>query len=221
MSDAPPIVLPFFRASVVLREADRQVWDANVADDAFLDVVRQTPVPFRHNLRRLLVASTLAHEEGADLVFAEGWNSNRLDASAASVCGAEVFTRMLQVLQDRAYTSFSGTVHRLDASCCTWQEIRVVHEAFPDRRILGVTSSPCPSAARARRYLRIITAHAEVHSNTSMDDRASALFSACDTPAEGFTEAINWGVHTASECLRFFWRSDRPLEMRLAQAMRR
>lgn len=221
MSDKVPVVLPFFRASVVLPALPNSPWDQTLDDNTFLEVVRTCPAPFKHNLQRVLVASHIAHELNADIVLAEGWHSNRIQPEDDLICGAETGARMLQLLQDRNLTKFAGNVHRLDASYCTWQEIQAVHNAFPGQRIIGVTSSPCPSATRAQRYLRIQTNTTDVRTTCPLDGRAKALFLATETPTGIYTETMNWMVHAASEIVRFFWRTDRPIEMRLAQAIRR
>jgi hypothetical protein len=218
-----PVVLPFFRASVQLEVRDRALFNYAMSDDEFLTTLKRSPITFRHNLQRLLVASIVAQEHQADLVLMEGWKSNHLKPNGNPYTGSAIASVMLRLLQRRSLTAFAGTVHRRNISCCTWQEILAVQKEFPGRPIFGVSSSPCPSAKRAGRYLRLIVGEPSRMQRKlpTMTPKQQAVYDCCTPGGVGFIpEAINWGVHGISELHRFITRTTIPLEMRLAIKLR-
>ena len=218
---AARIVLPFFRASVRLQEEQAPLFEPALPHQEFLTHLRGAPLPFRHNIQRVLVACETALHEQASIALAEGWLSNRMEAEGDLCTGAEVSERMIQLLQSRGLTDFTGEIHRLDESCCTWQEVQTVHRAFPQAHVIGVSSSPNPSATRARRVLKKVRGpSADVRSTCHLGTAQQEVFDACAVSSGWITETINWMVHGLSEIERELLKPEVPLEMRLAMRLR-
>lgn len=233
---AMSIVAPFFRASVAMGPEQRRLCHRSLPPSAFEAGLREAPEILRQNLRRLFGAALLAEALGAPLVSVEGWRSNAIHRSAAGpvrfVTGSWWFELWRRVLARRGLVGGAAFIRR-DVSRCTWEEARGLVSfagSLPGRHsVIGVSDSPCPSAARAARYLR---AGDEVMTPSAAINRAAPLLAPSqqafwnairprsrEARLARLIEAPNWIVHGVSQVGRLVI-ADPPLEARLARALR-
>src|SRR5207247_2127456 len=146
-----------------------------------------------------------------------------------------LFAVALRALQRRGLIGRALPRIRCDISRCTWEEARgllQIVDSVPGRpQIVGVSDAPCPSAARASRYVRrpvgdVVIAPEQALARVSRDlsPEQRAFWNAVQpTPRErnraALVEAPNWVVHALSEATRVVG-LDPPLEARLARALR-
>jgi hypothetical protein len=226
------LVAPFFRASISIGPAERRLFGRALTSSAFEDAVRRSPEVLRQNLRRLFAAALLAQTAGGRLVFVEGWRSN--DVGRRPVTGSWLFAAFLRLLRRRGLVAAGSRPLRREVSRCTWEEARAILElaaSSSDRpRVVGVSDTPCPSAARAARYLggaSVLTprqALAEAEASFSAEQRG---FWEALQPRQSearwapILEAPNWLLHGISELVSRPLVLQPPLEARLARALRR
>ena len=234
---ARAVVAPFFRASVAVAVSDRRLFARSLAASELEVRLRHAPEILRQNLRRLFAASVLAEAMAAPLVLAEGWRSNGVERARSSprfVTGSWFFGAWVRVLRRRGLVSPRLRVIRRDISRCTWEEARAIIGIAEWQRaavVIGVSDMPCPSAARARRYLRagdvaITPSAALLRAGRTLAPAQLGFWRAVQPRGpEGLlaplVEAPNWLVHGASEAARPFTAERWPLERRLAVALRR
>jgi hypothetical protein len=226
-----PLIAPFFRASVAMGRRERELFSGALTDDAFAHALRGMDAILRQNVRRLLAAALLADAVGGRLAFVEGWRSNTIEGRGRAhvVTGSWWLAAFLRLLRRRGLVPRGPRPIRRDLSRCTWEEARALLSTAGGAGVIGVSDLPCPSAARARRYLRGGTVLAPEH----VLDRAPALTAAQrrvweavqPRPAEAmlapFVEIPNWVLHGVSEIVSRPTRIAPPVEARLARALRR
>ena len=234
MAPPVPVVAPFFRASIVIGPAERRLFDCRLDDAAFLAGVRALPWIPRQNLRRLFAAALLAETLGAPILTVEGWRSNAVERRHGRptrfVSGSWVLLLMLRLLRRRGLVARSVRVLRREVSRCTWEEARGLQEAAGGRPIVGVSDNPCPSAARASRYLKtagntVVSVREAVSRAAALSGDRRALWDALQpNPREALlapiVEAPNWALHLTSEALGALGLREPPLEVRLARTLR-
>jgi hypothetical protein len=226
------LVAPFFRASISMGPAERRLFERGLAPAAFEEVVGRSSEVLRQNLRRLFAAALLAQAAGGRLVFVEGWRSNTV--GRRRVTGSWLFAAFLRLLRRRGLVAAGPRPLRREVSRCTWEEARALLEiaaSSPDRpRIIGVSDAPCPSAARAARYLggaSVLTpgqALAEAHVSLSAEQRGfreAVQARKAEARRAPIVEAPNWVLHGVSEIVSVALALQPPLEVRLARALRR
>jgi hypothetical protein len=227
------LIAPFFRASVTIEPPGRALFARRVADADFHEGLRSADAVLRQNFRRLFAAAHLAEAASGRLVFVEGFRGNavvRATGSRRFVTGSWIFWLMLRALQRRGLVAAARPL-RANVSRCTAEEAEGMAVLAAGQPILGVTSVPCPSAARARRYLAAVSPGAGVLTPEQALERvprldsAAAAFWAATAPRglehglAPLVEAPNWGVHLVSEAARVL-AGVRSLERRLARALR-
>lgn len=227
----PTIVAPFFRASAAIGPRERALFARDLAPAAFEAAVRASGAVARQNLRRLFAAAMLAEAVGGRLAFVEGWRSNIVSASGRPmrrVTGSWWFAVFLSLLRRRRLIPPGGRPLRRDISRCTWEEARGLVEISEGAPVIGVSDLSCPSAARARRYLRGGTvctpAMALNHAARSMTPEQRNFWEAVgpgrmDRLLAPVVEGPNWVLHGLSEVTAAVG-IDPPLEVRLARALR-
>jgi hypothetical protein len=226
------VVAPFFRASVTIGAGERALFARTLDAPSFEEAMRGRHEILRQNLRRLFAAARLAEVRGGDLVLAEGWRSNaivRAGRPTRFVTGSWLSAVFLRLLRRRRLVGDGLRVRRRDVSRCTWEEARAIREIAAGTDMVGVSDAPCPSAARARRYLRggRVMTPAEVWKETSGRGASDAhgLWAALQpTRSEALraslVEAPNWVLHGLSEVVTRSTGLVPPLEVRLARALR-
>jgi hypothetical protein len=228
------LIAPFFRASVTIGPAERALFARRVPAADFQEGLRSADEILRQNFRRLFAAARLAEAAGGRVVLVEGFRGNavvRASGSRRFVTGSWIFWLMLRALQRRGLVAPSARPLRADVSRCTAEEAEGIAVLAAGQPVLGVTSLPCPSAARARRYLAAVSPGAAVLTpeqalaRVARLDSAAAAFWAATAPRglerglAPLVEAPNWGVHVVSEVARVL-AGARSLERRLARALR-
>jgi hypothetical protein len=228
------LIAPFFRASVTIGPEGRFLFARRSPAAEFHERLRGADEIVRQNFRRLFAAARLAEAVGGRLVLVEGFRGNALVRASGSrrfVTGSWIFWLMLRALQRRGLLAPSAPPLRADVSRCTAEEAEGIAVRAAGEPILGVTSLPCPSAARARRYLAAVSPAATVLTPEQALARgarlepAAAAFWAATAPRgverglAPVVEAPNWGVHLLSEAARVL-AGTRSLERRLARALR-
>jgi hypothetical protein len=227
------LIAPFFRASVQVTPVRRALFARTQPSVDFLAGLAASPEILRQNFRRLFAAALLAQAAGGRLVLVEGFRSNRIVRPRRRerfVTGSWLFAAMLRAFVRRGLLESGRPPLRADFSRCTSEEAEAIAAHAAGGPVVGVTSLPCPSAARARRYLAPLLPAAEVLSPEDAVARAGAL-----TPEQAgfwratapraierwrapFVEAPNWGVHVLSEAARVA--TGLSLERALARALR-
>jgi hypothetical protein len=224
------LVAPFYRASVVIRPAERPLFVRGLPREDFERRLRGASPVLRQNLRRLFAAALLAQATGGRLAFVEGFRSNVLEGRRGKrfVAGSRIFALFHRVLERRGLVPAGPRPLRQERSRCTAEEAQAIvalAESLPQRpRIIGVSDTPCPSAWRAGRYLRVLDAAAIT---ISPEDARRSCGAALSSAQAGFwsavaprpleaalahvVEAPNWVVHALP----------RPMEIALAHALRR
>ena len=229
------LVAPFFRASVSIGPAERRLCERGRSGADFESGTRAAPEILRQNLRRLFGAAMLAESLAAPLVLVEGWRSNEVGTHGRRprfVTGSWLFASWLRVLRRRRLLGPVSVIRR-DVSRCTWEEARgilAVAASLPGSpEVIGVSDMPCPSAARAARYLAggtVLTPHAAItRAGRPLTNEQQRFWNAVQPrTTEGarapLVEAPNWVVHLASDLAGAVVPGP-PLEQRLAAALRR
>jgi hypothetical protein len=228
------LIAPFFRAAVAIGPSERRLFARGLPAGEWQEGLRAANAIFRQNFRRLFAAARLAEAEGGRLVLVEGFRGNRVvRASGAErfATGSWVFALMLRALRRRGLVAAGLAPMRANVSRCTSEEAEGIAALAAGVRVVGVTSLPCPSATRARRYLASVAPGAAVLTpeqalaRTPAPAGAVADFWKATAPRRSeialapIVEAPNWGVHALSEIARLVVRQG-SLERRLAHVLR-
>lgn len=234
------LLIPFFRASVRLDREDRRLFSRFLPQEEFDRSLRRTSLQFRQNVSRIFAASRLAASMGAQLVFVEGWRSNRIrrryGRGQKVVTGSWLSCIILRMLRRRGLTEYQGSPHRADLSRCTAEEARAVLllRSRTDGPIIGIANCPCPSARRAGRYLRLLGAdhHAVLTPGASiaryalaLDASQAALLRATEpghreTATGLLSEGASWTVHLLCRVVDLLTGECMSLEKWLADRLR-
>jgi hypothetical protein len=227
----PTLVAPFFRASAPIGPRERALFAGDLSASAFESGLRASDAIVRQNLRRLFGAALLADVMGGRLVFVEGWRSNAVSGGRGRtrvVTGSWWFAVFLTLLRRRGLVPPGPPPLRRDISRCTWEEARGVLELAEGAPVIGVSDVPCPSAARASRYLRggiVYTPAGALNRAVRSITSAQRSFWKAVQPGRvesllaPLVEAPNWVLHGVSEVSAVVG-LDPPLEVRLARALR-
>jgi hypothetical protein len=228
------LIAPFFRAAVAVGPSERRLFARGLPAAEWHTGLRAADAIFRQNFRRLFAAARLAEAEGGRLVLVEGFRGNRIVRPAGAerfATGSWVFAFMLRTLRRRGLVSPGPAPLRANVSRCTAEEAEGIAAFATGARVVGVTSLPCPSAARARRYLAaavpgasVLTPEQAVACTPALAGEVAAFWAAtAPRPAETWlapaVEAPNWGIHALSEAVRLLVRQG-SLERRLAHVLR-
>lgn len=230
------LVAPFFRASVTIGPAERALFVRTLSRADVERAVRQAHWIVRDDLRRLAAAAWLAESTGDPLAFVEGFRSNRVigrpGGRARFVTGSWMFGLMLRLLRRRGLVGPAVAFLRRDISRCTSEEAEALVRLAAGSPITGVAGDVCPSAARARRYLRHAARGTEVLTPGHALGRAGVVLSpeqasfwqataprGAEVWGASFVEAPNWALHVLSEATRRAF-GRQPLERRLARVLR-
>jgi hypothetical protein len=233
------LVAPFCHSPTRLSAAQRALFRRDLPAPAFEALLRTTAAPLRQNVARVFAAALLAQRAGATLAFVEGWRCHAIEGPAGRaprlLTGSRLCRLILRMLQRRGLIAAAVRPVCRNASRCTWDEVQAMAALAPaDAAIVGIAGFACPSAARARRYLRRAGGRsARVHSprgvaaalEAGLDPAQRRLLSATRLrlPEAGrlwLFECLNWTLHACSELERRLWGASTPLEQRLAHRLR-
>ena len=227
----PTLVAPFFRASAAIGPRERALFARDLSPAAFEIALRGSGAVARQNLRRLFAAAMLAEVMGGRLAFVEGWRSNAVSRAGRrprTITGSWWFATFLTLLRRRGLVPDGPPPLRRDISRCTWEEARAVLEIAEGSPVIGVSDAPCPSAARAGRYLRggiVYTPGGALNRAVRSITSAQRNFWKAVQPGRvesllaPLVEAPNWVLHGMSEASAVVGIHP-PLEVRLARALR-
>jgi hypothetical protein len=226
------LVAPFYRASVTVTPRSRILFARDLPDSRFCDLLLVEGEVFRQNLRRLFAAARLAAANDGRLLLVEGFRGNRIlrtGRGSRYVSGSWVFALMQRLLERRGLIAPLPRALRKEISRCTSEEASAIAD-IGGAGVVGIAGTPCPSAARARRYLTARLPQSQVLTperalgTEALPPRLEQFWQAT-APRRGEAwlgavyEAPNWALHALSS-LTGRLLSPPPLEVRLAHRLR-
>jgi len=231
VSSLQTVVLVFFRSPTGLGPEAQRLWEAETPQADWLALLSTTPIAFRDDVLRVMVAAQHALSRGCPVLIVEGWrchlaNGDLVDGSTMGEC-------LLQLLHQRGYLAEVPALWMQPQSRCTAEELHTALQVIRKREACietAVTGPSCPSAPRIRAYAALLGEPLRVV-NSLNESVPEDLRHACaprwhEKVYNGLFEWSNWAVYVLSNFESALFRRNKAalmdrLEVRLVRRFRK